>query len=87
MLARLERIEALERRGAAAGPLLQELRELVREATAWAQRERDPHAQGAAAELAAALGPASHGLPETPLPWSVAAGPSPSDSPPHPVRR
>lgn len=54
MLARLERIEALERQGAGAPSLLAELRELVREATAWAERERDPRAQDAAAALAAA---------------------------------
>ena len=52
MLARLERIEALEREGASVPSLLAELRELVREATDWADRERDPHAHEAAAELA-----------------------------------
>lgn len=52
MLARLERIEALEREGASVPSLLAELRELVREATDWADRERDPHAREAAAELA-----------------------------------
>ena len=52
MLARLERIEALEREGAGAPSLLPELRELVREATEWAERERDPRAQEAAATLA-----------------------------------
>ncbi len=54
MLARLERIEALERDGAAVPSLLAELRELVREAAAWAERERDPHAIEAAAALDAA---------------------------------
>jgi hypothetical protein len=54
VLARLERIEALERDGAGASLLLAELRELVREATDWAQRERDPRAEEAAAALAAA---------------------------------
>lgn len=54
MLARLERIEALEREGAGVPSLLAELRELVREAGAWAKRERDPRAQEAAAALAAA---------------------------------
>ena len=52
VLARLERIEALEREGASVPSLLAELRELVREATDWADRERDPHAHEAAAELA-----------------------------------
>ena len=51
MLARLKRIEALEREGAGVSPLLAELRELVREATEWADRERDPRAQAAAAAL------------------------------------
>lgn len=52
VLARLERIEALEREGASVPSLLAELRELVREATDWADRERDPHAREVAAELA-----------------------------------
>jgi len=52
VLARLERIEALEREGASVPSLLAELRELVREATDWADRERDPHAREAVAELA-----------------------------------
>ena len=54
VLARLERIEALEREGAGVKPLLCELRELVREATEWAEQERDPRARAAAAALAAA---------------------------------
>jgi hypothetical protein len=54
VLARLERIEALEREGAAVPSLLAELRELVREAGEWAERERDPRAQAAVAALAAA---------------------------------
>ena len=54
MLARLERIEALEREGASVPSLLAELRELVREAGEWAERERDPRAEAAAAALAAA---------------------------------
>jgi hypothetical protein len=52
VLARLERIEALEREGATVPSLLAELRELVREAAVWADRERDPRAAEAAAELA-----------------------------------
>ncbi len=51
VLARLERIEALEREGADTPSLLAELRELVREASAWADRERDPRARAAAAAL------------------------------------
>lgn len=51
VLRRLERIEALEREGADAHRLLPELQELVHEATAWAQRERDPRALEAAARL------------------------------------
>jgi hypothetical protein len=54
VLARLERIEALERDGAGVTPLLTELRELVREATEWAERERDPRAREAAVALAEA---------------------------------
>jgi hypothetical protein len=51
VLARLERIEALEREGAGAPSLLAELRELVREATEWADAERDPRAREAAEAL------------------------------------
>lgn len=54
VLARLERIEALEREGAAVSSLLAELRELVREASEWAERERDPQAREAAVALAEA---------------------------------
>jgi hypothetical protein len=54
VLARLERIEALEREGAAVPSLLAELRELVREASEWAERERDPRARDAAVALAEA---------------------------------
>lgn len=54
MLARLERIEALERERAGVSSLLAELRELMREATEWAEREGDPRAREAAATLAAA---------------------------------
>ncbi|HJQ73421.1 MAG TPA: hypothetical protein VJ814_00945 [Gaiellaceae bacterium] len=51
VLARLERIEALEREGAGVPSLLAELRELAHEASAWAQRERDPRAREAAEAL------------------------------------
>jgi hypothetical protein len=51
VLARLERIEALEREGADAHSLLAELRELVREAALWAECERDPQARAAAEAL------------------------------------
>ena len=52
VLARLERIEALERARADPAVLLAELRELVREAETWARRERDPRAIEAAQRLA-----------------------------------
>jgi hypothetical protein len=51
VLARLERIEALERSGAPARAVLDELQQLVREAEAWAQRERDPRADAAVSAL------------------------------------
>jgi hypothetical protein len=54
VLARLERIETPDRAGAATPSVLAELRELVREATEWAERERDPRAREAAASLAEA---------------------------------
>ena len=52
MIARLERIEALDRAHAEPGVLLDELRELVREVEIWAKRERDPRAEAAAQRLA-----------------------------------
>lgn len=42
VLARLERIEELQRGGATPGRLLDELRLLVREGEAWAAVEREP---------------------------------------------
>jgi hypothetical protein len=53
VLARLERIEALDRTHAEPGVLLDELRKLVREVEVWAKRERDPRAEEAAQLLAA----------------------------------
>ena len=44
---RLDRIDALEREGAHPTTLLAELRELVREAEAWARLEGDERAQRA----------------------------------------
>ena len=52
VLARLERIETLDRADAEPGVLLGELRELVREVELWAKRERDPRAEAAAQLLA-----------------------------------
>jgi hypothetical protein len=72
VLARLERIEALEREGAGVPSLLAELRELVREASAWAELECDARARAAAAALAEAH---LHRPQEVGLPWLVAAGP------------
>ena len=51
VLARLERIESLDRDGAGAPALLVELRELVREATEWAEAEGDSDARAAAEAL------------------------------------
>jgi hypothetical protein len=55
VLERLERIEKLELAGGPPGELLAELRLLVREAEAWARRERDHEAQAAVARCADAL--------------------------------
>jgi hypothetical protein len=52
VLERLDRVETLERAGADPATLLGELRELVREAEAWARRERDGRALAAARRLA-----------------------------------
>ena len=52
VIARLERIESLDRANAEPGVVLDELRELVREVEEWAKRERDPRAEAAAQLLA-----------------------------------
>ena len=52
VMTRLERIEALERERADPALVLGELRELVREAEAWARCERDARALAAARQLA-----------------------------------
>ena len=52
VLARLERIETLDRAHVEPSVLLDELRALVDEAEAWARRERDPRALAAAHVLA-----------------------------------
>ena len=56
VLARLDRIEALEREGAPPGALLEELRGLVQEAEAWACKEGGERAREAVEKCAAALG-------------------------------
>jgi hypothetical protein len=55
VLARLDRIETLEREGAPPGVLLEELRGLVLEAEAWARREGGERAKDAVERCAAAL--------------------------------
>ena len=55
VLERLERIESLEHVGAPPDELHAELRLLVREAEAWARRERDHEAQAVVARCAEAL--------------------------------
>lgn len=55
VLARLDRIEALERQGTAPGALLEELRGLVREAEDWARAEGDARAATAVERCDAAL--------------------------------
>ena len=56
VLARLDRIEALEREGAPPGALLEELRGLVQEAEAWARKEGGERARDTVAKCASALG-------------------------------
>jgi hypothetical protein len=53
---RLDRIESLERTGAAPGILLEELRGLVRDAEAWARLEGDERAAAAVEQCDDALG-------------------------------
>jgi hypothetical protein len=55
VLARLDRIEALEREGAPPGALLEELRGLVQAAETWARLEGDERAQRAVERCDAAL--------------------------------
>jgi hypothetical protein len=57
VLERLERIDALERRGADPQELLGELRALVREAEAWARVEGDERAAAAVERCDDALSP------------------------------
>jgi hypothetical protein len=56
VLARLDRIETLEREGAPPGVLLEELRGLVHEAELWARREGGERAKDAVQRCASALG-------------------------------
>jgi hypothetical protein len=56
VLERLSRIEALDRAGAAASELLEELRHLVREAEAWSALEGDARAELAVDRCRNALG-------------------------------
>jgi hypothetical protein len=55
VLARLERIEALEREGAPAAALVGELRSLVQEAEAWVRHEGDERAAAALERCRSAL--------------------------------
>ncbi len=55
VLARLDRIEALEREGAPPGVLLEELRGLVQAAEAWARVEGGERAREAVERCAASL--------------------------------
>jgi hypothetical protein len=55
VLARLDRIEALEREGAPPGVLLEELRGLVQEAEAWTRQEGGERAKEAVERCASAL--------------------------------
>jgi hypothetical protein len=55
VLARLDRIEALEREGAPPGVLLEELRGLVQEAEAWARVEGGERAREAVDRCGEAL--------------------------------
>jgi hypothetical protein len=55
VLARLDRIEALDREGAPPGVLLEELRGLVQAAETWARLEGDERAQRAVERCDASL--------------------------------
>jgi hypothetical protein len=62
VLARLERIEALDRGSVAPSVLLGELRALVGEAEAWARVEGDARARGAARAAAEKLRGKAEGM-------------------------
>lgn len=62
VLARLERIEALDRRRIDPGVVLGELRALVGEAEAWARAEGDARARGAARAAAEKLRAGAEGM-------------------------
>ena len=55
LIRRLDRIETLEREGAHPATLLAELRELVREAEAWARTEGDERARRAVERVGEAM--------------------------------
>ncbi len=55
VIRRLDRIDALEREGAHPATLLAELRELVREAEAWARLEGDERARRAVERVEEAI--------------------------------
>jgi hypothetical protein len=61
-LARLERIEALDRGRAGSAVLLDELRALIGEAEAWARLEGDERARGAARAAAEKLRGEAEGM-------------------------
>jgi hypothetical protein len=60
VIRRLERIRELDRREAPAAQLLDELRELVEEAEAWARAEGDRRARHAVRELGASVQRVGH---------------------------
>ena len=60
MLARLERIESLDRRGAHPSELVDELRGLLAEAEAWSEREGGEEGKRAVDELRRALNLRKH---------------------------
>jgi hypothetical protein len=62
VLARLERIEALDRGRAGSAVLLDELRALIGEAEAWARLEGDERARGAARAAAEKLRGEAEGM-------------------------
>jgi hypothetical protein len=65
VLARLDRIEALEREGATPGVLLEELRGLVQAAEVWVGREGDERASVAVERCSALLANPARASPVT----------------------
>jgi len=83
VLRRLERIEQLDRSGAPAADLVEELRGLVAEAEAWSRREGGESGERAVESLRGALGSVQAGT-HARTPKALETSPDAAASPPAP---